>query len=146
MLKERINKEMKNFMKAKDKVRLITIREVNADIKNKEIYIKRELNDDDIIAIIEKNIKQYKETLAFAEKANDQKRINEINISIELLKEFMPEQFTDKEAKAIIEDIIKENGFEGQKDMGKVMKEVMPKLKGRFDGKKINKIVKEILN
>lgn len=146
MLKERINKEMKNFMKAKDKVRLITIREINADIKNKEIYIKRELNDDDIITIIEKNIKQYKETLTFAEKANDQKRINEINISIELLKEFMPEQFTDKEAKAIIEDIIKENGFEGQKDMGKVMKEVMPKLKGRFDGKKINKIVKEILN
>lgn len=136
MLKERINKEMKNFMKAKDKVRLITIREINADIKNKEIYIKRELNDDDIITIIEKNIKQYKETLAFAEKANDQKRINEINISIELLKEFMPEQFTDKEAKAIIEDIIKKNGFEGQKDMGKVMKEVMPKLKGRFDGKK----------
>ena len=145
MLKQRLKDDTIKYMKSKDKVRLTTLRTLMAEVKYKEIDLKRDLAEDELIAIIQKTIKQLNETLDYAKKSNSEDIIAETEIAIEMLTVYMPTQFTDDEAKAIILEVIAENDFKGKGDMGKVMKAVMPKLKGKYDGKKINPLVNELL-
>ena len=78
--------------------------------------------------------------------ANKTEIISESEISIEMLSVYMPKQFTEDEAKAIITEVITENGFKGKGDMGKVMKAIMPKLKGKYDSRKVNPLVIQLLS
>lgn len=145
MLKQILKDDVIKYMKSKDKIRLTAMRTLMADVKNKEMDLKRELAEDELIGIIEKTIKQLTETLGYAKQANKADSIAEAEIAIEMLGVYMPKQFTDDEAKAIVLEVITENGFKGKGDMGKVMKAVMPKLKGKYDSKKVNPLVNELL-
>ena len=145
MLKQTLKEDIIKYMKSKDKVRLTALRTLMAEVKYKEMDLKRELEDNELIGIIEKTIKQLNETLSFAKQANKEDIITETEIAIEMFSIYMPKQFTDDEAKAIVIEIIAENNFKGKGDMGKTMKAVMPKLKGKYDSKKINPLVKELL-
>ena len=145
MLKQTLKDDITKYMKSRDKVRLTNLRTLMAEVKYKELDLKRELEENELIGVIEKTIKQLNETLSYAKQSNKEDIIAETEIAIEMFTTYMPQQLTDDEAKAIIIEVIAENGFNGKGDMGKVMKAVMPKLKGKYDGKKINPLVNQLL-
>ena len=145
MLKQTLKDDIIKYMKSRDKIRLTSMRTLMADVKNKEMDSKKELTDDELIGIIEKTIKQLNETLSYAKQANNEDIISETEIAIEMFTGYMPKQLTDDEAKAIITEVIKENNFNGKGDMGKVMKAVIPKLKGKYDSRKVNPLVIQLL-
>lgn len=145
MLKQTLKADIIKYMKSRDKVRLTHLRTLMADVKYKEMDLKRELTDDELIVIIEKTIKQLNETLSYAKQSNKEDIISETETGIEMFTIYMPKQLTDDEAKTIITQVISENNFKGKGDMGKVMKACMPKLKGKYEGKKVNPLVMKLL-
>lgn len=144
MLKEQISEAMKTCMKSKMKIELTGLRMLNAAIKNKEIDLKRELNDTEIIAVIKKQVKEHKDSLSFI-KDQDSTDAIAYKTYIATLENFLPEEMPEEEAKAIIEKLLTENNISGKSNMGPAMKIVKPVLEGKIDNSKISKIVKEVL-
>jgi uncharacterized protein YqeY len=132
-LKTRINDEVKTAMRSKDKQRLGTLRLLTAAIKQVEVDQRIEPDDDQIVAIIEKMLKQRKDSIEQFEKAG-RNELAEIEINeVAILKEFMPEQMSDADIDALIDDAISSTGASAMKDMGKVMGILKPKLAGKAD-------------
>jgi len=132
-LKTRINDDVKTAMRSKDKQRLGTLRLLTAAIKQIEVDQRIELDDDQIIAVIEKMLKQRKDSIEQFEKAG-RNELAEIEINeVAILKEFMPEQLSDAEVETLIDDAIATTGASAMKDMGKVMGILKPKLAGKAD-------------
>lgn len=144
MLKKQISEAMKTCMKSKMKIELTGLRMLNAAIKNKEIDLKRELNDTEIIAVIKKQVKEHKDSLSFI-KDQDSTDAIAYKTYIATLENFLPEEMPEEEAKAIIEKLLTENNISGKSNMGPAMKIVKPVLEGKIDNSKISKIVKEVL-
>lgn len=144
MLKEVLKKDEIAAMKARDKKKVSVLRLVNAEIKAYEVNNREDISDENVIKIIEKSIKQNKEALEYAKQANNEEKIAEGNFAIEVLTPYLPKQLTEEEVSAMLREIIT-NGNYTAKDMGKIMKEIMPKVNGKFDRSKINPMVKEIL-
>lgn len=144
MLKKQISEAMKTCMKSKMKIELTGLRMLNAAIKNKEIDLKRELNDTEIIAVIKKQVKEHKDSLSFI-KDQDSTDAIAYKTYITTLENFLPEEMPEEEAKAIIEKLLTENNISGKSNMGPAMKIVKPVLEGKIDNSKISKIVKEVL-
>lgn len=144
MLKEVLKKDEIAAMKARDKAKVNVLRMISAEIKAYEVNNRQDIPDDEVIRIIDKNIKQTKETLEYAEKANNQEKIDEGNFALEVLKQYLPKQLTEDEVKEMLNEIISTNNYTAA-DMGKIMKEIMPKVNGKFDRSKINPMVKELL-
>jgi hypothetical protein len=145
-MKERILEDLKNAMKAQDKQKLAVIRMVKGAISLEEINTKKELNDDDIIGIIAKQIKTRKESIVDFEKGARQDLIDQTNEEIKILEEYMPEQLSEEEIEKVITEIMNEVNPTGMSDMGKIMKEASSKLKGKADMSFVSKIIKEKLN
>ncbi|WP_291652390.1 GatB/YqeY domain-containing protein [Clostridium sp.] len=144
MLKEELKKNEIAAMKARDKATVNVLRLVNSEIKAFEVNERKDISDEDVIKIIEKQIKQLKEALQYAMQLNDNDKIEEGNFAINLLTPYLPAQLSEEEVEAMLKEIIT-NGNYGPKDMGKIMKEIMPKVNGKFDRSKINPMVKNIL-
>ena len=145
-LKEQLMVDLKKAMKEKDTVAKNVVTMVRASILQYEKDKKSELDDEGIIEIIAKQVKQRKDSLADFIKADRQDLIETTNREIELLMDYLPQQLTKEELTSIVQDAIEELGITELKQMGKVMANVMPKVKGRADGKMISEIVKEYLN
>lgn len=145
MLKENLKKDEIAAMKARDKARVSILRLVNADIKAFEVNERETISDEGIIKIIEKNIKQVKEALEYAKQLNNEEKIAEGNFAIEVLTPYLPAQLSDEEVNNMLKEIIA-NGNYTSSDMGKIMKEIMPKVNGRFERSKINPMVKSLLS
>ncbi len=132
-LKTRINDDVKTAMRSKDKERLGTLRLLTAAIKQIEVDKRIELDDDHIITVLEKMLKQRKDSIEQFEKAG-RTELAEIEIKeIAILKEFMPEQLSDADVDALIDEAISTTGASEMKDMGKVMGILKPKLAGKAD-------------
>ena len=132
-LKTRITDDVKTAMRSKDKQRLGTLRLLTAAIKQIEVDKRIELDDDQIIAIIEKMLKQRKDSIEQFEKAG-RNELAEIEIDeVAILKEFMPEQLSDADIDVLIDEAIAATGASAMKDMGKVMGILKPKLAGKAD-------------
>ena len=144
MLKETLKKDEIAAMKARDKAKVNVLRLVNAEIKAYEVNNREDISDENVIKIIEKSIKQNKEALEYAKQANNEEKIAEGNFAIEVLTPYLPKQLTEEEVSAMLREIIT-NGNYTAKDMGKIMKEIMPKVNGKFDRSKINPLVKNLL-
>ena len=144
MLKEELKKNEIAAMKARDKATVNVLRLVNSEIKAYEVNERKDISDEDVIKIIEKQIKQLKEALQYAIQLNDNDKIEEGNFAINLLTPYLPAQLSEEEVESMLKEIIT-NGNYGPKDMGKIMKEIMPKVNGKFDRSKINPMVKNIL-
>ena len=146
-LKKQLLTDLKAAMKAKDKVRKSTITLIRAAIlqeeKDKQID---NLEDSDIEAIISKQYKQRKDSLKEFEKAGRDDLIEQTKAEMAIIEDYLPKKLSQEEIGAIVEDTIQEIGAESMKDMGKVMKAIMPKVKGKADGKVVNQIVREKLN
>lgn len=145
-LKERLMADLKDAMKNKDKLRKDVITMVRAAIKQKEVDERVELDDADIENIISKQLKEKKSSIEEFKKGNRQDLVDQTNAEIEILLKYLPEQLSDEELKEIIKNVIDENEITSMKDIGKLMKNVMPLIKGKADGKQVNIIAKELLN
>lgn len=145
MLKEELKKNEISAMKARDKATVSVLRLVNAEIKAYEVNERKDVTDEVVIKIIEKQIKQLKETLQYSIQLNDEEKIAEGNFAIELLSPYLPEQLSDEVVENLLKEIIA-NGNYGPSDMGKIMKEIMPKVNGKFDRSKINPMVKNLFS
>ncbi len=144
-LKERLLQDMKEAMKSKDRIRLSTIRMINSLIKNAEIEKRGELTDNEIINLLQKYAKQRKEAIEMYEKGGRQDLVEKEKAELQIVESYLPPQMSEEEIRAVVEEAIKETEASSPKDIGKVMKAVMPKVKGRADGSLVNKIVKELL-
>jgi len=145
-LKDRLMSDLKISMREKDNVKKATITMVRAAILQSEKDNKIVLNDEDVLGVIAKQVKQRKDALEEFKKAQREDLMEQTAKELDILMDYLPKQLTEEELKVIVSDAIKEVGATSIKDMGKVMSTVMPKVKGRADGTMINKIVKEILN
>ena len=144
-IKDQLTEDMKQAMKDREagKLRLSVIRMVRANIKNVEINEKKELNDDEVLAILLKEVKMRQDSLVEFEKAERSELAEQAEI--EILKKYLPEPLSDEELRVMVAEAISETGAEGPKAIGKVMPAVMAKAKGRADGKRINQMVRELL-
>ena len=146
-IKDQLTADMKQAMKDREagKLRLSVIRMVRANIKNVEINDKRELNDDEVLAVLMKEVKMRQDSLEEFQKAGREDLVAQTKEELEVLKVYLPEALSDEELKAIVAEVVAEVGATTMKDMGKVMPAVMAKTKGRADGKRINVMVRELL-
>lgn len=144
MLKELLKKDEIAAMKARDKAKVSVLRLISADIKAFEVNERETISDEGVIKIIEKNIKQIREALEYAKQVNDEEKLVEGNFAIEVLTPYLPEQLSEEEVMNMLKEIIA-NGNYTASDMGKIMKEIMPKVSGKFDRSKINPMVKSLL-
>jgi len=146
-IKDLLTEDMKQAMKDKEsgKLRLSVIRMARANIKNIEIDEKRELNDDEVLAVLMKEVKMRQDSLEEFAKAGREELVEQAKQEIAILRKYLPEQLSDEELKALAEEAVAETGATGPKDMGKVMAAMMPKTRGRADGKRINTMVRELL-
>lgn len=144
-LREQILNDIKESMKNKDKETLSVVRMVKGSIQLEEINKKRELNDDEVVSIISKQIKQRKDANVEFEKGNRQDLIEKNNNEISILNRYMPEQLDSSEVEKIIDEKIKELEITDQKQMGKLMGSLMPLLKGKTDMSMVSAIIKEKL-
>lgn len=144
-LKTELQEALKEAMRAGDKRRKKTLRMALAEIKNKEIEKGGALDDSEILGILQKEVKSRRETIEGAEQAERPDLIQEAEAEIEILKEFLPQPLTQEELRSLVKEIISEVGAESMADMGQVMGALMPKIRGRADGKEANEIVREEL-
>lgn len=144
-LTERLENDMKQAMRSKDKVRLSVIRMVRTAIKNAEIDQKVTLSDDDVIAVLNREMKQRRDSLQAFESAGRQDLKEAVEQEIAVLMDYLPQQLTEDELRAIVQEVVAETGATGKAEMGKVMGALMPKVKGRADGKLVNQIVQQAL-
>lgn len=145
-IKETINEKMKDAMRAHDEDGKRVYRMVLASIKFAEKEQGKELADEEAMQILQKEVKIRRESLAEAEKAGRESSAEEARKDLSALEALLPKQLSADEVKEIISGIIAEVGASGAADMGKVMKAVMPKLKGLADNSLISKTVKELLS
>lgn len=145
-LKEKLLDELKIAMREKDNVRKDAIQMVRAALLQYEKDNKVELDDEGVIDIIAKEVKRYKDALPDYEKSGRQDLIDELNAKVAILMPYLPEQLTEDEVRAIVKAVVEETGATSMREMGKIMGAVMPKVKGRFDGRLLNNIVKEYLS
>ncbi len=145
-MKERILNDLKEAMKQKDKELLSVIRMVKGAIQMDEIAKKRELNDDEVIAIISKQIKTRKESIAEFEKAGRDDLKNQTQSEIDILMRYMPEQMSEEEVLRVIDQAFETVQPTSMKDMGKLMGVITPQVRGKADMGFVNKMIKERLS
>lgn len=145
-LSKRINDDVKVAMKAKDKPRLGVLRLITAAIKQREVDERITLDDDQVLAVLEKMIKQRKDSITQYEKAGRDELAQQEAFEIGIIQEYLPEQLSDAEIDALITDAISSSGAASMKDMGKVMGLLKPKLAGRADMGQVSQIIKKQLS
>ncbi|MCR8659217.1 GatB/YqeY domain-containing protein [Paenibacillus endoradicis] len=144
-LSDRLTDDMKQAMKSQDKFKLSTIRMMRASIKNLEIDLKRPLDDSEVLDILSREIKQRKDSLQEFEKAGRNDLVVNLATEIDIISKYLPEQLTEEEIQEIVRQTIQELGASSKADMGKVMGALMPKTKGRADGRLVNNAVQQFL-
>ena len=148
MLRDAINNDLKDAMKARDARRVSTLRLANAAFKNAEIEpsrIGKPLTDDDVLGILQKMIKQRQESVEIYDQGNRKELADQERAEIEIIKAFLPQQMSEAEAKAAIAQVISEVGAQGIKDMGKVMAALKLGYAGKMDFGKASGLVKSLL-
>jgi hypothetical protein len=144
-LLERLENDFKVALKAKDGGKVSILRMLKASIKNKEIEKKAPLSDEDLYEILNSFVKRGKESIEQFSKAGRDDLVEKEKEEIEIIRSYLPEQLSEDEIRKVIQETIKETDAKGIGDLGKVMKIIMPKVKGRADGRLVNSLVREVL-
>lgn len=145
-LKTELQTALKDAMKARDSDRRNAIRLLQSAIKQAEIDSRAELNDDAVMSILQKEAKKRREAIAELERAGRRADADGEKFELTLIEEFLPRQLTAAELKPIVQAAIAETGAVSMKQMGQIMKIVMPKVSGLADGKQVSAIVRELLD
>lgn len=144
-VQDRLTDDMKRAMKEKDKIRLSVIRMVRTALKNEEIERQRPLTEEETIQVLQRERKQRRESLQAAQQAGRTDLEAQAQQEIAILEEYLPTALSEEELRTLVEETIAEVGAKGKADLGRVMAALMPKVKGRADGKAVNALVQESL-
>ncbi len=144
-LADRLFDDQREASKAKDRFRLSVIRMLRAELQNAAIAKSAPLDPEEELAILTREVKKRQESLSDYEKANRQEQLDDLNREIEMLKTYLPEQLSDQELEKMVRDAIAESGAETKRDMGKVMSQLMPRVKGKADGGIVRRMVEDML-
>lgn len=145
-LKEKLMDELKTSMKNKDTIRKNTVTMVRAAIKQIEVDERKVVTDEEILEIIGKQVKEKRFAIEEFKKGSREDLVQLTESEMEILLEYLPKQLTEDEVEKIVVETIKEINATSMKDIGLIMKAVMPKVKGRTDGNIVNKVVKKVFN
>ena len=143
---EKINEDMKLAMKSQDKETLNVIRMVKSAVQMAKIELKHDLSDEEVVDVISKQIKMRKDSIVEFSKASRDDLVKQYQSEIEILSKYMPEQLSIEEVNKIIDEAFATINPTSQKQMGLIMKEVNPKLRGRFDMGEVSKIIRDKLS
>ena len=144
--KNKVDQEMILAAKATDKIRLSALRMLKNGLHNREIDLKRELNEAEFLQLLSGMVKQRRDSIEQFEKGGRPDLVEKEEAELKVIREFMPAQMSETELDAIIAEAIRETGAAGVRDMGKVMKILMPKVTGKADGKMVGEKVKLMLS
>ncbi len=144
--KEKMDQEMVLAAKAKDKIRLSALRMLKSGLHNREIDLKRELDEAEFLQLLSSMVKQRKDSIEQFEKGGRTDLVEKEEAELKVIEEFLPAQLSEAELDATIAEAIREMGAAGVRDMGKVMKVLMPKVTGSADGKAVGEKVKARLS
>lgn len=147
---DRLNDDLKEAMRNRDKVRLRTLRSLRSALKNKEIDqresgVETVLSEQDQLSVLRKQVNQRKDSIEQYEEAGRDDLVQQEQEELDVLNEYMPAQMSDEELEETLRDIIEEVGAESMADMGAVMGPAMGKLKGRVDGSRVQEMVQSLL-
>jgi len=146
-LLERLNEDMKQAMKNKEKEKLSVIRMLKASLQNEAIKLKKEnLTEEEELTILSREVKQRKDSLQEFKQAGREDLVEKIQTELTFVNIYMPKQLTDEELTSIVEETIREVNATSKADIGKVMSAIMPKVKGKADGSTVNKKVQQHLS
>ena len=141
-LMEQLNTQMKDAMKAKDKLTLATVRMIKSALTNKQIAKGADLTQEDEQAVLSTELKQRKESLAEFKAGGRDDLVAQLEAEIKVVEAYLPKQLDEAAVTALVDAVIAETGATGKADFGKVMKALMPRVKGQADGAMVNRIVK----
>ncbi len=144
-LRDQIPEDLKTALRGKKSLDLSVLRMLQAAIKNREIDNKGELNDEEIVQVVSSEIKKRRDAIEEFTKVSREDAAETEQLEINVLMKYMPEQLSDEEVASKVQELVAGSGAAGLKDLGIAMKVVMPALKGKADGKLINKYVREQL-
>ena len=145
-LKERLVDDMKSAMRAKEKDRLLTVRTILAAIKQQEVDTRKDVDDTGVLAILDKQSKQRRESIAQFTKAGRYDLVVQEELELGFIQIYLPEPLNSDEIQLLIKEAIDVTGADSMKDMGKVMAHIKPKAQGRADMGKISGLIKAALN
>jgi len=131
---------------SKEKARRYEISKKNPELKEEDLLKESELNDQEVINVVFSEIKKRNDAILLYEKGNRQELADKEKKEIEILKKYLPEQLSKEELTKLVEESVNKIGATSIKDMGKVMADLMPKIKGKADNSEVSKIIKELLN
>ncbi|MCH8063101.1 MAG: GatB/YqeY domain-containing protein [Chloroflexi bacterium] len=144
-LKTRLNDELKDAMRSGDTTRRTTIRYLLSVIQNEEIAKRTELDDEGILAVLSRQAQQRRDSIEAFEKADRQDLVDKEKAELDFILPYLPQQLSADEIKELVGQAISDVGASGPGDMGKVMSQVMPRVKGRAEGKQVSSIVNDLL-
>ena len=145
-LKQKLSDDLKAAMKSGDTVKRSTLRMLMSAINNAEIAKKTTLDDSDILGIIAKEVKQHQESITSFKDGNRPDLVEKEEVEMAILQGYLPEQLSRDDIVAEVKQVIADVGAQGPGDKGKVMQQLMPKMKGKADGKVVNEVVTELLS
>lgn len=145
MIFDELNKDIVYMMKSKNTVDLTILRTLKADITKVSIDTKKEITDELVLDVISKSVKQFNDALEIYTKTNQTDRIDETKHRLALISKYLPAQLTEAEVVELINEVKVLVGATTKRDMGKMMKELTPKTKGKFDSKKLSQLVNSVL-
>ncbi|MBU4175277.1 MAG: GatB/YqeY domain-containing protein [Actinobacteria bacterium] len=143
--KERLRLDMKESLKAGEKLRLSTIRIMLSEIGNAEIAKRDELSEEEMVTVVTREAKRRKEAIEEYGKAGRQDLVDKESFEYSVIESYLPRQLEETEIRRMIEEAVEETGASSPGDLGKVMSAVMPRLKGKADGRTVNLMAREIL-
>lgn len=145
-LLERLNNDMKQAMKNKEKDKLSVVRMIKASVQNETIKLGHDLSEEDELTVLSRELKQRKDSLHEFEKAGREDLVEKIRTELTFVELYMPKQLSEDELSEIVKSTISEVGANSKAEMGKVMAAIMPKVKGKADGSLVNKLVQQHLS
>jgi len=145
-LLERLNNDMKQAMKNKEKDKLSVIRMLKASLQNEALKLRQELTEEEELTVLSRELKQRKDSLNEFANADRTDLVDKIRIEIGYVEAYMPEQLSAEEITSIVKQTIEEVNATSKADMGRVMSALMPKVKGKADGSLVNKLVQQHLS
>lgn len=145
-LKEQLLEDMRDAMRAKDVPRKNAVRMVRAAIQNAEIAKQAELDEEEVLSLIGREIKQRRDAIEMFAQGNRPDLVEKESIQVEILQAYLPKQLSEDEIEAIATEVISEQGASGMGAMGSVMRATLPKVKGLADGRLVSEIVRRLLS
>ena len=144
-MKTRLEDDLKQAMRSRDAARRDVIRYLRSEIRNQEIKVQEDLDDDGVVQVLSRQAQQRRDSIEAFTEANRTDLVEKEQAELEIIMEYMPQQMTSDEITSLVQEVVAEVGASGPGDMGKVMSQIMPQVRGRAEGREVSSIVMEIL-